>query len=81
MPGLKLSNHVCAGHQIKVAANRGLRKSERSRRFGSVPYLAVVVRKHDPKAVELRTRNPHTELRQVLFEKGTDELLSPCEAA
>src|SRR6266851_4804678 len=81
MPVLQLSDHVRTRHQIQITTHRWLRQTERCRRLGSVPDLAVVVSKHGPEAVELWTWNANAQLRQLLFEEGTYELLAPREAA
>jgi hypothetical protein len=46
-------------------------------KLASVEELAMVVSEHLPQAVKRFGRNPKAELRNVPFQKGANELLTP----
>src|SRR2546422_2136873 len=43
VPGGELPDHVGSGQQVEVALHGGVRNTERSREFGSIPNLPMVV--------------------------------------
>ena len=79
-PRRQRPHHERAGEDVEIVLRRLVIHAKRAGDFRRVPDLAVVVRDHQPEAMQLLRRNRDAQLRNVAGEKRTDELLSPVQA-
>ena len=80
MPGRKLANHKSSGEPVQQPAHGWFGYTERARRFGRIPYLAMVVREHRPESPHSRGWRRQSELRQIQLEKSANKLPAPYPA-
>src|SRR5881409_1224577 len=79
-PWLQNADDESRSENVEIAAHGMVRYAERARELGAVPDLTVVVREHRPETPQGRRGNGEPELRQISFEKGADEVVSPLSA-
>src|SRR2546426_5206839 len=80
VPGGELPDHVGSGQQVEVALHGGVRNTERSREFGSIPNLPMVVSEHRPESPKRGPRQPEAQRRDVTLEVGPDQGVAPPQA-
>src|SRR5664279_2083480 len=80
VPRLEHADHEGRNHVIEVAANGGVAHTERTRKLGAVPGLAVVVREHGPESAQDRRRHANAKLREITFKEVSHEVATPFEA-
>jgi hypothetical protein len=76
-PGLQLAHHEGLRQVVEVAAHRGFRQSQRARRIGRIPHLAVHVGQHAPEAQHRRGRHVDAVLRKIGFDQPLDRVDAP----
>ena len=68
-PRAQLADDIRAGHDVQVAADRGVSKPKSASQLGSVPGLPMIVGQHCPEVMKEPGRQGDTEAGQVPFDE------------
>jgi hypothetical protein len=80
LPGSQAPDHERGDKHVEVVAHGLVRDAERASQLTAVPGLPMVVGDHRPEATHGVCADVQPEMRQVTFEVGARELLSPAKA-
>ena len=79
-PGRKDSDHVGTGENIQIPASRVFGGAKRPGKLRCIPDLTMVMGDHGPETSQGFCGNGNTELRNIPFEKRSDEVIAPGNA-
>jgi hypothetical protein len=79
-PRLEDSHHENGLQRIEIAPRRVVRNGEGPSELGTIPDLAMIVSQHRPKTFQRLCRYREPQLRDISFQEGANEILSPIHA-